>query len=375
MFNYHLSTSLMGPPDLLINIGNVNFYGHSHLLSKFSEVLKFDCEGYKPDNNGIKKIIQLSEISPDLMNYILYYIYTGQLNLNEHNVLGILITCHLLRIPKIEQLCNEFLLRNHLTKFHAGFLYSQSNLNKNDSNNIIRPIANKPNLVNVAFEGPINSHVLLPSSDTTFKPPKTTQEKSKIKEYYLPIITSNDKLKKNEQDNPQTVIENGYKDNIKKVDSHCKFKTIIDIANCDGPVRFKRVLNTSYNHNSLNVLLGNKNINKNSIIAGNTLETHAKSSIKTKYTTKNIEKKCVYCNQVFKSKFCFRKHKMRHINNSTAFLTETIKKNKAIFSSKSDAKKLDKNVQYYPCKSCGIKFPSYYFVHKHRRLCHFDEEN
>lgn len=35
---------------------------------------------------------------------------------------------------------------------------------------------------------------------------------------------------------------------------------------------------------------------------------------------------------------------------------------------------LDLNVQYFPCKTCGSKFPSYYFVHKHRRLCHQDEE-
>ena len=34
---------------------------------------------------------------------------------------------------------------------------------------------------------------------------------------------------------------------------------------------------------------------------------------------------------------------------------------------------LDLNVQYFPCKTCGSKFPSYYFVHKHRRLCHSEE--
>lgn len=30
-------------------------------------------------------------------------------------------------------------------------------------------------------------------------------------------------------------------------------------------------------------------------------------------------------------------------------------------------------VHYYPCKTCGCKFPSYYFVHKHRKRCHADE--
>lgn len=36
---------------------------------------------------------------------------------------------------------------------------------------------------------------------------------------------------------------------------------------------------------------------------------------------------------------------------------------------------LDLNVQYFPCKTCGSKFPSYYFVHKHRRLCHGDDSH
>lgn len=30
-------------------------------------------------------------------------------------------------------------------------------------------------------------------------------------------------------------------------------------------------------------------------------------------------------------------------------------------------------LHYYPCKTCGSKFPSYYFVHKHRKRCHGEE--
>lgn len=37
-------------------------------------------------------------------------------------------------------------------------------------------------------------------------------------------------------------------------------------------------------------------------------------------------------------------------------------------------RKRSANVQYYPCKTCGCKFPSYYFVHKHRKRCHAEEE-
>lgn len=32
-------------------------------------------------------------------------------------------------------------------------------------------------------------------------------------------------------------------------------------------------------------------------------------------------------------------------------------------------------IHYYPCKTCGSKFPSYYFVHKHRKRCHAEEES
>jgi hypothetical protein len=31
--------------------------------------------------------------------------------------------------------------------------------------------------------------------------------------------------------------------------------------------------------------------------------------------------------------------------------------------------------QFFPCKICGAKFPSYYFVHKHKKLWHADEED
>ena len=33
----------------------------------------------------------------------------------------------------------------------------------------------------------------------------------------------------------------------------------------------------------------------------------------------------------------------------------------------------DLNVQYFPCKICGAKFPSYYFVHKHKKTWHKDQ--
>ena len=35
----------------------------------------------------------------------------------------------------------------------------------------------------------------------------------------------------------------------------------------------------------------------------------------------------------------------------------------------------DINVQFFPCKICGAKFPSYYFVHKHKKIWHPEAVN
>lgn len=90
---------------------------------------------------------------------------------------------------------------------------------------------------------------------------------------------------------------------------------------------------------------------------------------------------CVYCNHTFKSKYCYQKHAKRHLNplNSTSKCRDdcessdgdAIKPTKETVTTKRDSiKPIDMNVQYYPCKTCGCKFPSYYFVHKHRKMCH-----
>ncbi|KOB77994.1 Uncharacterized protein OBRU01_03150 [Operophtera brumata] len=70
--------------------------------------------------------------------------------------------------------------------------------------------------------------------------------------------------------------------------------TVLDIASCDGPVRFSRVLNTAWQDSSE------------------------------------------------------RNWPCRHRKQRTT-------------------------LHYYPCKTCGCKFPSYYFVHKHRKRCHGEE--
>lgn len=110
-------------------------------------------------------------------------------------------------------------------------------------------------------------------------------------------------------------------------------------------------------------------------------------SLETVYT-------CLYCNHTFKSHYCYQKHARRHINPVTidvSRLAERLGTNKGVDVCKvvgsekdkangsggvrREVRLLDMNVQYYPCKTCGSKFPSYYFVHKHRKMCHANEES
>ncbi|XP_075158437.1 uncharacterized protein LOC142231696 [Haematobia irritans] len=261
-------------------------------------------------------------------------------------------------------------------------------------------------------------------------------------------------------------------------------KVIIDVASCDGPVRFKRILNTAYGHKpdpcsmtascqtasgsisgperspqsvslsfhqqmaktisqqqqkqqmhhgeesensetsngSIGALGSNNNGVSGSSIGGNKVGRKVQNEIFV----------CVYCKHTFKSQYCYQKHAKRHLNPLTLQATcissgekQTTSSDVAIHLSspvsdqttvikgpnlqnirpfavrnttstsghqplsqvcstltapsttdflRREVRPLDMNVQYYPCKTCGCKFPSYYFVHKHRKMCHADEE-
>lgn len=132
--------------------------------------------------------------------------------------------------------------------------------------------------------------------------------------------------------NDTTVIHQPNENRTLKISEKSNFKPpnkkeniILDIASCDGPVQFYRVLNENYND-----------------------EEGRKSTPKQKYN-------CEYCNHPFKSKYCYEKHVSRHLNLN-------------LMGNNSDEKN-NSSIQYYPCRQCGSKFPSYYFVHKHRKHC------
>ncbi|XP_039958804.1 uncharacterized protein LOC120773781 [Bactrocera tryoni] len=236
-----------------------------------------------------------------------------------------------------------------------------------------------------------------------------------------------------------------------QLDNNESSKVIIDVASCDGPVRFRRILNTAYGHKpedyavmpertqqsvslsfhqqmakaiSQHRQLATANEesenSESSGGAGNIASVSVAGTGNGKHN-KNANNEiyvCVYCKHTFKSQYCYQKHAKRHLNPlslncaaaasaATNLGAATDTGDKATPSAKStpcagagydltggagipvriatnkqgacellrrEVRPLDMNVQYYPCKTCGSKFPSYYFVHKHRKMCHAEEE-
>ncbi|XP_011187039.2 uncharacterized protein LOC105215006 [Zeugodacus cucurbitae] len=232
-----------------------------------------------------------------------------------------------------------------------------------------------------------------------------------------------------------------------QLDNNESSKVIIDVASCDGPVRFRRILNTAYghkpedyavmpertqqsvslsfhqqmakaisHHRQLATANEESENSESSGGGGNTMSGAGGGSANGKHN-KNAGNEiyvCVYCKHTFKSQYCYQKHAKRHLNPlslncaaaaNLAAATDIVEKATTaaksapnaggsydlsssagiptpILTSKQSAcellrrevRPLDMNVQYYPCKTCGSKFPSYYFVHKHRKMCHAEEE-
>lgn len=170
---------------------------------------------------------------------------------------------------------------------------------------------------------------------------------------------------------------------------------VIDVACCDGPVKFHRVLNEKYSASS-----GNNNPLPSRV--STPTPRHRSCEEEPAGRMENDENgrpneadqqhdssghgsfTCSYCKHTFKSQYCYRKHARRHLlpteptpdassPESVVTATAVASNNRPSDSNvvcKREVRLLDLNVQYYPCKICGSKFPSYYFVHKHRKLCH-----
>lgn len=155
---------------------------------------------------------------------------------------------------------------------------------------------------------------------------------------------------------------------------------VLDIACCDGPVTFHRVLNENYTMTPTTESDAQSRLKVAQLCASSSRDDETigendengrperaeneDSNGNSNGSTGNYT--CEYCRHTFKSHYCYKKHAKRHLLPSSGdenIIGRTEERRREV-------KLLDLNVQYYPCKICGSKFPSYYFVHKHKKLCH-----
>lgn len=384
------------PPDVIVEVGPPplsRFPAHSAILSSQSGFFRaaINREVGKLSENPI----YLPNITVDHFTPLLTYMYTGFLELNFENIFGVLLATHLLHMPRALEICRDFLA--HSQRQQSDFYSAAVPTLPPVASKVVRPIASKASNLGLNFVSAPKQpgSLLVPSHGTPFK----SLGISSIEEKPA-------KIPKLHELQPMVVIEKAVKPiAVRKVENPTQIdsdKVIVDIASCDGPVRFRRVLNDAYEQNRKQVLAptSSSEVTNDLKFSSNVLSFHQQMvrNINEQYnkqksvSSHNSEESensqhsgevytCVYCNHTFKSKYCYQKHAKRHLNplNSVSKCRDdcessdgdTKKNPKETATVKRDSiKPLDMNVQYYPCKTCGCKFPSYYFVHKHRKMCH-----
>lgn len=411
------------PPDVYIEVGPppfTRFPAHSSILSSQSGFFRAAISRASELGKLSDNPIFLPNITVEHFTPLLSYMYTGFLELNFENIFGVLLATHLLHMPRALEICRDFLAH---TQRQQNDFYSAAVPNLPlTSSKVVRPIASKASSVGLNFVSPPKAptNLLVPSHGTQFKsfgcaiderPPKMLKLSEKVNEEKLEVV---EKKSPNHQPRKPSSSKSSHPHVSRKAvvaeapiitsvgDSE---KVIIDIASCDGPVRFRRILNEAYEKNKKQILApmspsevtSDLKYHQSNVLS---FHQHMVRNINEQYqkqksfSSQNSEESensqhsgelytCVYCNHTFKSKYCYQKHAKRHINplnaiskcrddceSSDGDVKKTATDSASASLRRDSIKPLDMNVQYYPCKTCGCKFPSYYFVHKHRKMCH-----
>ncbi|BES90849.1 Hypothetical protein NTJ_03658 [Nesidiocoris tenuis] len=303
--------------------------------------------------NGRNADVLIPNVSPEIFGKILNFVETGRLDLTPENIYAVLLAAHLLHMPRALEICRTYLV------FERHRLLSTPPPPPPPS--IVKPIPSRkyyfwpppppppPAYFSLLPAVPPSHYAAtlyapgpplpMPSLDvmpsTSIAPP-TTREPAFPAAKTPPLTMT-------------TMMTSA---------SAKKSSVYKDIACCDGPVRFKRVLNENYG-------------------AGESLDRRTPPPAPAEKPADDGRRSgrrsvfvCRFCKHTFKSHYCFRKHTRRHLNPVTLDATIAVPPASApVVGDENDVVK-DMNVQYYPCKTCGSKFPSYYFVHKHRKICH-----
>ncbi|CRL03861.1 CLUMA_CG016989, isoform A [Clunio marinus] len=413
------------PPDVSIEVGPppfTRFPAHSTIISSQSGYFRAAISRVTEAGKLHENTIFLPNITVEHFTPLFSYMYTGFLELNFENIFGVLLATHILHMPRALEICRDFLAHTQRQQQNEFYSSAVPVMAPTLFSKVVRPIASKPSNLGLNFVSPPKapSNLLVPSHGTPFKTLSniSSDETLQLEQKSMKEFNS---LEKPTVEDKKLISQKSTAINLTKVKSmeysstvnsnlnattNESDKVVIDIASCDGPVRFRRILNEAFEQNMKSTvpvstttteeLRGLKYQSSNALsfhqqMARNINEQYNKQKCFPLHNNEESENSqlsgelftCVYCNHTFKSKYCYQKHAKRHINPLNSILkcrddcdssdgdVKRITEQSTVIPVKRDSiKPLDMNVQYYPCKTCGCKFPSYYFVHKHRKLCH-----
>ena len=379
-------TSAKPVVNVVIHAGGKPFPSNKALLSTYS--------GYfKSVLNETSTTINLPTIPHEYFSILLAGMQTGgnfESLLNVTNVYQVLLYAQLLQIPTAISNCRNFISKLYLASMNliqepqltpaATQLYQPQP-------KVIKPIPNKPiqdawftkanwiysqyqsySYPNAATSTTSNSH----DDNDTKSRKKTTAPPSIEKDEEAAMSTGNNnpvkskkkRKRENEEDcSGSWFLPRSRKDSLFKGILGDGMNGLLDIAACDGPVKFHKVKNYMAK------------------------ESHEEEPVSEDYN-------CDHCSETFKSSYSLQKHQKKHDREGTKEGIESMiirqrsctkdcsascgkrGQNLYKFTHESKSKPLvlrDINIQFFPCKICGAKFPSYYFVHKHKKMWHAEE--
>lgn len=432
---YYPGNNILPPPDVLLEIGSpsmtARFWAHSQIICQCSGYLRSAVATNLANQRDFyhmpDKSVLIHNVSMEQFQPLLRYMYSGYLDLTMDNIFGVLLATHVLHMPHALEICRAFLSQMQDQGIMPTAAPEEEQPTLSTKQIILKPIPNKAKQVSVVeqqtiISAPSAPHTLLPSSQSTFQSPGNLT----AKESQAVAMNGNQPRKTPHSANShcETLTNIGNVGESRTVaHSPTDFcgKVVLDIASCDGPVRFRRVVNKFYSASSDPYRTTNLPTNSSSRIlqlssssfhqqmAKDISERHIAEETSSMSNSQDADHpsqgtfRCAVCKHSFKSEYCYLKHSKRHLiplvdPDTTPQATRDATENSAAITSLTQPpsalkrpvcksttpakvspnhiqtrdviRPLDMNVQYYPCKTCGSKFPSYYFVHKHRKLCH-----
>ena len=97
--------------DISIKSGNTIVEAHRIVLTAGSAYFRAAfTNGLFIESDNDKKVLILEHIAEDSLEAIVNYIYTGRIEIKESNYLSLLDSANQLELPKLVNLCGDFLL-------------------------------------------------------------------------------------------------------------------------------------------------------------------------------------------------------------------------------------------------------------------------